>query len=184
MGYRSVQGGKYWSFLSTKSWRLNMISRLLESITDSMDMYLRWANSRRQWRREASGVLQSMGLRRVRQWLHNCACVLTCFSCVQLFATLWLIALHAPLSMGFSMQQYWNALPCPPPGNFPNPGIEPVSLAVPALQADSSPLRPLWRPLSSLKAYCLWSDTNAYIQVSLRVTVIKYNFVIYLLNFW
>ena len=139
MGYRSVQGGKYWSFLSTKSWRLNMISRLLESITDSMDMYLRWANSRRQWRREASGVLQSMGLRRVRQWLHNCACVLTCFSCVQLFATLWLIALHAPLSMGFSRQEYWGALPCPPPGDLPNPGIEPRSLT---LQADSLPAKP------------------------------------------
>ena len=39
-----------------------------------------------------------------------------------------------PLSMGFSRQEYWSGLPCPPPGNLPNPGIEPRS---PALQADS-----------------------------------------------
>ena len=106
------------------------------------------------------------------------------FCRVRLFVTPWTVACQAPLSIGFSRQQYCNGLPCPPPGNFPNPGIETMSLVAPALQADSSPLRPLWRPLSSLKAYCLWSDTNAYIQVSLRVTVIKYNFVIYLLNFW
>ena len=102
-------------------------------------------------------------------------CILSHFSCVQLCVTLWTVARQAPLSMGFSRQQYWNGLPCPPPGYFPNPGIEPVSLAAPASEADSSPLCPLWSPLSSLKACCLWGDTDAYIRVSLRVTVIKYN---------
>ena len=38
-----------------------------------------------------------------------------------------------PLSMGFSRQEYWSGLPCPPPGDLPNPGIEPVSLMSPAL---------------------------------------------------
>ena len=38
-------------------------------------------------------------------------------------ATLWTIARQAPLSMGFSRQEYWNGLPCPPPGDLPNPGI-------------------------------------------------------------
>ena len=62
------------------------------------------------------------------------ACMLSCFSYVQLFATLWTIARQAPLSLGFSTQEYWTGLPCPPPGDLPNPGIEPRS---PALLADS-----------------------------------------------
>ena len=39
----------------------------------------------------------------------------------------------APLSMGFSRQEYWSGLPCPPPGDLPNPGIEPVTLMSPEL---------------------------------------------------
>ena len=38
--------------------------------------------------------------------------------------------------MGFSRQEYWNGLPFPPPGDIPDPGIKPVSLASPALQVD------------------------------------------------
>ena len=59
--------------------------------------------------------------------------MLSCFSGVQLFATLWLVACQAPLSMGFSRQEYWNGLPCPPPGDLLNPGIEPASFTSPAL---------------------------------------------------
>ena len=43
--------------------------------------------------------------------------VVSCFSCVWLFATLWTVALQAPLSMGFSRQESWRGLPCPPPGD-------------------------------------------------------------------
>ena len=50
------------------------------------------------------------------------------------------------LSMGFSRQEYWNGVPCPPPGNLPNPGIKPVSLICPAWQADSLPLAPPGKP--------------------------------------
>ena len=46
---------------------------------------------------------------------------------VQLFATPWTVALQAPLSMGFSSQEYWSGLSFPPPGDLPNLGIEPVS---------------------------------------------------------
>ena len=49
------------------------------------------------------------------------ACVLICFSCVQLSATPQTVAPQAPLSMGFSMQEYWSGLPCPPPGDLPDP---------------------------------------------------------------
>ena len=59
--------------------------------------------------------------------------MLSCFSCVQLFATLWAIALQAPLSMGFSRQEYWSGLPYRPPEDLPDPGIEPLSFASPAL---------------------------------------------------
>ena len=43
-------------------------------------------------------------------------------------ATLWIAACQAPLSIGFSRQEYWSGLLCPPPGNLPDPGVEPVSL--------------------------------------------------------
>ena len=48
-------------------------------------------------------------------------------------ATLWTVAHRAPMSMGFSRQEYWSGLPCPPPGDLPNPGIELASLTSPAL---------------------------------------------------
>ena len=56
--------------------------------------------------------------------------VLSHLSHVLFFATLWIIACQAPLSMGFSRQEYWSALPCPPPGDLPDPEIEPVSLCL------------------------------------------------------
>ena len=62
--------------------------------------------------------------------MHTClhACVLSPFSHVRLFAIPGTIALQAPLSMGFSRQEYWSGLPCPSPGDRPNPGIKPASL--------------------------------------------------------
>ena len=56
--------------------------------------------------------------------------MLSHFSCVQLSVTSWT---QASLSMGFSRQEYWSGLQCPPPGDLPDPGIEPVSLMSPAL---------------------------------------------------
>ena len=50
-------------------------------------------------------------------------------SCVWLFATPKTIAHQAPLSMGFPRQEYWSGLPCPSPGDLPNPGIRPSSPA-------------------------------------------------------
>ena len=46
---------------------------------------------------------------------------------VRLFAIVWAVAYQAPLSMGFSRQEYWNGLPFPSPGDLPNPGIDPGS---------------------------------------------------------
>ena len=62
------------------------------------------------------------------------ACVYSqSLSRVQLFATQWTVTYQAPLSMGFSRQEHWSGLPCPPPGDLPNPGIETTSLTSPAL---------------------------------------------------
>ena len=58
------------------------------------------------------------------------ACVLSRFSTVRLFATLWTVAHQDPLSMRFSRQEYWSGLPCPSPGDLPDPRIEPVSPAL------------------------------------------------------
>ena len=63
--------------------------------------------------------------------------MLSHFSCARLFVTMWTIARQAPLSMGFSRQEYWSGLPCPPPGALPNRGIKPESPEAPALQVDS-----------------------------------------------
>ena len=63
-----------------------------------------------------------------------CVCVLSPFSQAQLLATLWTIACLAPLSMGFSKQEYCGGLPCPPPGDLPDPVIEPASLMSLALK--------------------------------------------------
>ena len=65
-------------------------------------------------------------------WLSTC--LLSCFSHVWLFVTPWTVAHQAPLSMEFSRQEYWSGLPCPPPGDLPDPGIESLS---PALHTDS-----------------------------------------------
>ena len=54
----------------------------------------------------------------------------TSLSRVQLFATPRTVAYQAPLSMGFSRQEYWSGLPFPSPGDLPDPGIEPRSPAL------------------------------------------------------
>ena len=63
-----------------------------------------------------------------------------------LFATLWTVALQTPLSMEFFRQEYWSGLPCPLPGDLPDPGFEPVFPVPPALQADSFTPEPARKP--------------------------------------
>ena len=69
-------------------------------------------------------------------------------SCVRLFATPWTAAYQAPLSMGFSRQEYRSGLPFPCPGGLPYPGIEPRS---PALEADALTSEPPGKPLQGSK---------------------------------
>ena len=74
------------------------------------------------------------------------SCTLSGASCVRLFVTPWTAAHQAPLSMGFSKQDYGSGLPCPPPGGLPDPGIEPASLTSPALAGGFFTTSATWEP--------------------------------------
>ena len=77
--------------------------------------------------------------------INKYVCMLGHFSHVQLFVTLWALAHQAPLSMGFTRQKYWSGLPCPPPADLPNPGIEPKSLLSPALAGGFFTISATWK---------------------------------------
>ena len=77
--------------------------------------------------------------------MKSCCCLVT-KSCL----TPWAVARQAPLSMGFSRQEYWSGLPCPLPGDLPDPAIKPAFPVSPALQADSLLLSYQGSPLSPL----------------------------------
>ena len=116
---------------------------------------------------EKPGRLQSMGSHRVgHDWSDLAAAavlkgipswkfsanstlftVLSCFSCVQLCATLWTVACQAPLSMGFYGQKYWSGLPFPSLGDLPNSGVKAACLTSNLhWQAGSLPLVPPEKP--------------------------------------
>ena len=77
---------------------------------------------------------------------------------VWLFTILWTAAHQAPLSMGFSSQEYWSGLPCPPPGDLPDPGIKPISLMFPALAGRFFTASAAWEALESRTIICKESD--------------------------
>ena len=60
--------------------------------------------------------------------------------------TPWTVAHQAPLPTGFSRQEHWSGLPCPPPGDLPDPGTEPVSLMSPALAGGFFTITTTWEP--------------------------------------
>ena len=72
------------------------------------------------------------------------------FSRVRLFVTLGTVARQAPLSMGFSRQEYWSGLPFPPPADLPDPGIKPASPVSPALPMGSLLSEPSGKPLATV----------------------------------
>ena len=75
------------------------------------------------------------------------ACMLSNFSSVQPCATLWTVTRKAPLSIGFTRQEYWNGLPCLPPGDLLDPGIKRASLLSPALRGGFFTISATWKPL-------------------------------------
>ena len=91
--------------------------------------------------------------------LRVCVCVCACV-CVRLVTlvvsdpllTPWTVAHQVPLFMGFSRQEYWSGLSCPPPGDLPDPGIKPVSLKSHALARGFFTTSATWRETSSKKS--------------------------------
>ena len=80
-----------------------------------------------------------------------CCAMLSCFSHVRLFVSPWTVTLQALLTMGFSRQDHWIGLPCLPPGDLPDPEIEPASLMSPALANGFFTTNATWEaPLSIL----------------------------------
>ena len=75
------------------------------------------------------------------------------------FVTSWTVAHQAPLSMGFSRQEYWSGLSFPSPGDLPNPGIKPWS---PVLQVDSWPSEPLGKPKYVYSFNQIWKSFGHY----------------------
>ena len=78
-------------------------------------------------------------------------------SCVRPFATLWIVARQAPLSMGFSRQEFWSGLPFPPWGDLPEPGIKPTSCVAPALAGKFFIVEPPGKT-----KFCHMFDTSYY----------------------
>ena len=106
-------------------------------------------------------------------------------STVRLFATLWTVAHQAPLSMGFSRQEYWSGLPYSPPGIYPTQGL---NLHLLHWQADSLPLSHLGRPQSDsidhfilgfLGTYLLWSSIYLKIFLPCSMPLITYLYLTY-----
>ena len=153
-----TQKGEFWLHLDDNIWAEILL------IEWASFPYIEKKRSKR--RKEQGGSVEF--------WPLVCACVLSHFSCVWLFATLWTVAHQDPLmSVGFSRQEYWSGLPYPPPGDLSHPGIEPTLPLTPAVQADSLatelPGQPLlmhtqllfsisFAPfLSSTRPYNVWS---------------------------
>ena len=91
-------------------------------------------------------------------YVHIYACLLSWFSHLQLFVTLWSVTCQSHLSMGFSRHECWSGLPRPPPWDLPDPSTEPTSLTCPALAASSLPLVP---PGKSIHTHAHITDSFA-----------------------
>jgi len=85
-------------------------------------------------------VLTYHGLLKTKFMKGLSVCMLSCFTHIRLFVNPWTVAHQAPPSMGLSRQGYWSELPCPPPGDLPDLGMETMSPQTPTWQADSLPL--------------------------------------------
>ena len=87
-------------------------------------------------------------------WLHGyIVCRSVAQSCLTL-CDLMAVAHLAPLSMGFSRQEHWSGLPCPPPWDLPDTGIEPTSLMSPALAGGFFTTSATWEALQHLTGAC------------------------------
>ena len=91
--------------------------------------------------------------------------MLSCFSRVRLFSTAWTVARQAPLSLGFSRQEHQSGLPHPPPGDLPDPGMEPESLRSPTMAGRFFTTSATWE-ICSLEEQDIqvhWAELEQYL---------------------
>ena len=107
-------------------------------------------------------------------FLYIYAGMLNCFNHVhvQLFVTSWTVDHQAPLSMRFSRQEYWSGL-CPPPGNFPDPGIEPECLTFSALAGGFLTTSTTWEVHIHIYMYLFYRKHRRILQ-NLAILLLKY----------
>ena len=107
----------------------------------------------------------NLGLTQCRQMLyrlrHKFSSVQS-LSLVRLFATPWTVARQAPLTMGFSRQEYWCGWPFPSPGDLPDPGIKPTSPAFPASAGGFFTTEPPGKPYIYICIYLLFQILSLY----------------------
>ena len=108
-----------WKLAVVTTAELDLAVLLLGTSTQQKQTHSIWVFWDEKTRREVDILLS----RRCFSVVIN-ACMLSHFSRIQLFVTLWAIARQAPLSMGFLTQEYWSGLPCSPPSDLHDPGIE------------------------------------------------------------
>ena len=109
-------------------------------------------------------------------------CVLSCFSHVQLFVTLWTVACETFLSIGFFRQEHWSGLLCPPPGDLPNPRTEPLSLMSPALTRRLFTTSATWEAKIKTRLYKFWLEEKMYRIETLSLKLAKP--MVYALTSW
>ena len=90
---------------------------------------------------------------------------------VQFFAMLWTVACQAPLSTGFSRQEYWNGAPFPSLGGLPDPGIKPISPVSSVFQADSLPTEPPGKPPDYLYQFTNEASDKSQVKLPLPLEV-------------
>ena len=88
----------------------------------------------------------------------------------------WEIAHQVPLSMGFSRQEHWSGLPCPPPGDLPNSGTEPASPVSSALAGSSLPPCTTWE--APVEQYAKWNKPVTKWQILYYSTYIRYPWIV------
>ena len=102
-------------------------------------------------------------------------CVLSHFSRVRIFVTLWTVARQAPLYMRFSKQEYQRGWPCSLPGDLPHPGIKPTFMSL-HWQVDSLPLVPPGKPCVCV-CVCVCVCRHIYVYIYVYVCVLTLSFV-------
>ena len=104
-------------------------------------------------------------------------CMLVCAKLlwrVWLFVSLWTVAWQAPLAIEFSRQEYWSGLSCPPPGDLPDPGIDPTSLTSPALAGGFFATSATWEDTEHNLAICFIIKMDVSFDLTSRNLIYKY----------